>query len=45
MALAEARQRKAAKMLFSFRAQVLRKIFTERRRTVSKPNKAFSVRC
>jgi hypothetical protein len=32
MALAEVRQREAAKKLFPFRQQVLRMMFTERRR-------------
>jgi hypothetical protein len=33
MALAEVRQREVAKKLFPFRQQVLRRMFTERRRT------------
>src|SRR4030095_7545682 len=45
MALAEVRRREAAKKLFPFRQQVLRRMFTERRRTASKRNRAFSVRC
>jgi hypothetical protein len=32
MALAEVRRREAAKKLFPFRQQVLRRMFTERRR-------------
>src|SRR5947208_8588516 len=45
MALAEARQREAAKKLFPFRPQVLRRIFTARRRIVSMRSKAFSAQC
>src|SRR5215472_3282769 len=45
MALAEARRPKAEKMLFRFRAQLLRRIFTVRRRTVLKPSRACSVQC
>jgi len=40
MALAEVRQREVAKKLFPFRQQVLRRIFTERRRTAWKRNRA-----
>src|SRR3989475_10702625 len=45
MALAEVRRREAAKKLSPFRPQVLRRIFTARRRIVSMPSKASSGRC
>src|SRR4029453_7195942 len=45
MALAEVRQREVAKKLFPFRQQVLRRMFTERRRTAWKRNRAFSAQC
>src|SRR6476661_8941022 len=45
MALAEVRRREAAKKLFPFRQQVLRRIFTERRHIASKLSRAFSVQC
>src|SRR6266404_8041061 len=45
MALAEVRRREAAKKLFPFRPQVLRRIFTARRRIAPRRNKAFSGRC
>src|SRR5438093_6526749 len=45
MALAEVRQREAAKRLFPFRTQVLRRIFTAPRHIVLRQNKAFSGRC
>ena len=45
MALAEVRRREAAKKLFPFRQQVLRRIFTERRRTALKQSRASSVQC
>src|SRR5213083_1540646 len=45
MALAEVRQREVAKKLFPFRQQVLRRMFTERRRIVWKRNRASSVQC
>src|SRR5215471_17484825 len=44
-ALAEVRRREAAKKLFPFRQQVLRRMFTERRRTAWKRSRAFSVQC
>src|SRR5438094_7017496 len=40
MALAEVRRREAAKKLFPFRPQVLRRIFTVPRRIASRQNKA-----
>src|SRR5438067_13837721 len=40
IALAEVRRREAAKKLFPFRPQVLRRIFTVPRRTVLRRNKA-----
>src|SRR5512132_1503036 len=43
MALAEVRQREVAKKLFPFRQQVLRRIFTERRRTAWKQSRPSSV--
>src|SRR6184192_806977 len=45
MALAEVRRCKAAKKLSPFRRQVLRRIFTGRRRTAWKRSRAFSVQC
>src|SRR5207249_11052427 len=45
MALAEVRQREAAKKLFPFRPQVLRRIFTAPHRTVWTQSRAFSGRC
>src|SRR6516225_4350172 len=45
MALAEVRQREAAKKLSPFRRQVLRKIFTAPRPIVSMPSKACLGRC
>src|SRR5204863_10050065 len=45
MAPAEVRRREAAKKLFPFRQQVLRRMFTGRRRTASKRNRVFSVQC
>src|SRR6266571_2890248 len=45
MALAEVRRREVAKKLFPFRPQVLRRMFTERRRIALTRSKAFSGRC
>src|SRR4029079_15506296 len=45
MALAEVRRREAAKRLFPFRTQVLRRIFTVRRRIALRRNKASSGQC
>jgi large subunit ribosomal protein L9 len=45
MALAEVRRHEAAKRLFPFRQQVLRRIFTVPRRIASKQNKAFWGQC
>src|SRR5437870_10544932 len=45
MALAEVRRREAAKRLFPFRTQVLRRIFTAPRHIVLRQNKVFSGRC
>src|SRR5262245_61838775 len=45
MALAGARRREAAKRLFPFRPQVLRRIFTAPRRIASMRNKAFLAQC
>src|SRR6185503_11029458 len=45
MALAEVRRREAAKKLSPFRQQVLRRMFTERRRIAWKRNRAFSGQC
>src|SRR5258708_18580555 len=45
MALAEVRRREAAKKLFPFRPQVLRRIFTAPCRIALRRNKAFSGRC
>src|SRR5512132_867583 len=45
MALAEVRRREAAKKLSPFRPQVLRRIFTARRRIVSMRSKASSGPC
>src|SRR5437899_5263607 len=45
MALAEVRRREVAKRLFPFRPQVLRRIFTARRRIAPRRNKAFSGQC
>src|SRR5262245_56398357 len=45
MALAEVRRREAAKKLSPFRRQVLRRIFTGRRRIAWKPSRAFSGQC
>src|SRR5438046_105246 len=45
MALAEVRRREAAKKLFPFRPQVLRRIFTARRRTALTRSRAYSGRC
>src|SRR5213594_3672711 len=45
MALAEVRRREAAKKLFPFRPQVLRRIFTGPRRTALMRSKAFWVQC
>src|SRR6266850_3463811 len=45
MALAEVRRREAAKKLSPFRQQVLRRMFTERRRTAWKRNRVFSAQC
>src|SRR6476660_8095027 len=43
MALAEVRRREAAKMLFPFRQQVLRRMSTERRRIAYRQSRASSV--
>src|SRR5262249_20212009 len=45
MVLAEVRRCEAAKKLSPFRQQVLRRMFTERRRIAWKRNRAFSVQC
>src|SRR5207249_8698077 len=45
MALAEVRRREAAKKLSPFRPQVLRRIFTERRRTALMRSRAYWGRC
>src|SRR6266545_7900676 len=45
MALAEVRRREAAKKLFPFRQQVLRRMFTERRRIAWKQSRASLVQC
>src|SRR5207244_12931811 len=45
MALAEVRRREAAKKLFPFRTQVLRRIFTAPRHIALRQNRAFSGRC
>src|SRR5215471_3220153 len=45
MALAEVRRREAAKKLFPFRPQVLRRIFTAPRRIASMRSKACSGQC
>src|SRR5436309_13015769 len=45
MALAEVRRREAAKKLFPYRPQVLRRIFTARRRTAWMRSKACWGRC
>src|SRR6266513_995043 len=44
-ALAEVRRRKTAEEFFAIRQQVLRRIFTARRRTAPKRSKAYSARC
>src|SRR5881396_46166 len=45
MALAEVRRREAAKKLFPFRPQVLRRIFTVPRRIASRQNRASWGQC
>src|SRR4029079_4206877 len=45
MALAEVRRREAAKKLFPFRQQVLRRLFTAPRHIAWKRSRAFSVQC
>src|SRR5436309_12243229 len=45
MALAEVRRREAAKKLFPYRRQVLRRIFTARRRIALTLSKAYWARC